>query len=219
MSNIVQARNSVQVSEILIFSTATATPVSVVELPGVLTVVPEESDRLCLSPVSDVRTVSAINEDLVISVSTTYNTEYFFSQESDPHEGCRQTYPSPPSPSRPGCSPCPVTSPSCLPRICSEDLCHRLWLARGTGLHRGNRRLCVGTSDPSHSCRPLLLLLICQPRTGWEKKLDQKRVNINLPSVYLVISRLEICCSLHALIPSKSRENKNMVFLMIDISK
>ena len=80
MSNIVQARNSVQVSEILIFSTATATPVSVVELPGVLTVVPEESDRLGLSPVSDVRTVSAINEDLVISVSTTYNTEYFISQ-------------------------------------------------------------------------------------------------------------------------------------------
>ena len=44
MSNIVQARNSVQVSEILIFSTATATPVSVVELPGVLTVVSEEGD-------------------------------------------------------------------------------------------------------------------------------------------------------------------------------
>ena len=38
-----------------------------------------------------------------------------------------------------------------------------------------------------------------------------------MPSAYLVIPRLEI--SLHDLIPSKSRENKNMVFLMIDISR
>ena len=45
-----------------------------VQVPRVLAVVPQEGDRLGLSPVSDVWTVTTINEDLVISVSTPCNT-------------------------------------------------------------------------------------------------------------------------------------------------
>ena len=65
-----------------------------VELPGVLTVVPEEGDWLCLGPVSDVRTVSSINKDLVVSVSPPCNTKYSLSKSDR-----LRTYPSPPCPS------------------------------------------------------------------------------------------------------------------------
>ena len=76
MSNIVQTRNGVQVSRMSIFSEILPVCHGGVELPGVLTVVPKEGDRLCLSPVSDVGTVPTINEDLIISVSPACNTKY-----------------------------------------------------------------------------------------------------------------------------------------------
>ena len=70
MSNVVQSRDGVQVSRISLFS-GPLPPSHHMEVPGVLAVVPQEGDRLSLSSVSDVRTVSPVNENLVISVSPT----------------------------------------------------------------------------------------------------------------------------------------------------
>ena len=67
MGNIVQAWDGVEVPVTQLSEAGTPD----LALPGVLAVVPEEGDGLCLSPVCDVRTVPAVYEDLVVGVGPT----------------------------------------------------------------------------------------------------------------------------------------------------